>query len=165
MWKSDVYHLLQKRNVGVHVEVRERSRHQNVRGLICWNSLYNSYDPSKKRAITSLSNINRLIFVRGSVFLKKSELKFFNICTGIWSFRRLERRIYTTNRASSSSSYTGITTHYRFLAFLVILFHSALSLHWFLHRLISHYLHIFFDICNPSLPWSPSNSCTYRFSL
>ena len=29
----------------------------------------------------------------------------------------------------------------------------------------SHYLHIFFDICNPSLPWSPSNSCTYRFPL
>jgi hypothetical protein len=29
----------------------------------------------------------------------------------------------------------------------------------------SHYLHIFFDILNPSFPWSPSNSRTYRFPL
>jgi len=29
----------------------------------------------------------------------------------------------------------------------------------------SHYLRIFFVICNPSLPWSPSNSRTYRFPL
>jgi len=29
----------------------------------------------------------------------------------------------------------------------------------------SHYLHILFDICNPSLPWSPSNFPTYSFSL
>jgi hypothetical protein len=29
----------------------------------------------------------------------------------------------------------------------------------------SHYLHIFFDVCNPSLPWSPSSSHTYRFPL
>jgi len=27
----------------------------------------------------------------------------------------------------------------------------------------SHYLHIFFDIYNPSLPWTPSNSRTCRF--
>jgi hypothetical protein len=32
--------------------------------------------------------------------------------------------------------------------------------------LYSHYLHIFFDICNPSLSWSPSNSCTcFHFSI
>jgi len=47
MWRSDVYHLLQIRHVGVQDEVRERSRHQNVRGLICCNSLYNSCDPLK----------------------------------------------------------------------------------------------------------------------
>ena len=29
----------------------------------------------------------------------------------------------------------------------------------------SHYLHIFFDVCNPYLPWSPSSSRTYRFPL
>jgi len=29
----------------------------------------------------------------------------------------------------------------------------------------SHYLYIFFDIYNPSLLWSPSNSCTHRFPL
>ena len=29
----------------------------------------------------------------------------------------------------------------------------------------SHYLHIFFDIYNSSLPWSPSNSRTYGFTL
>ena len=29
----------------------------------------------------------------------------------------------------------------------------------------SHYLHIFFDIYNPSLPWSPSNSLTYMFPI
>jgi len=29
----------------------------------------------------------------------------------------------------------------------------------------SHYLHIFFNIYNPPLPWSPSNSRTYRFPL
>ena len=29
----------------------------------------------------------------------------------------------------------------------------------------SHYLQIFFNACNPSLPWSPSNSHTYRFPL
>ena len=29
----------------------------------------------------------------------------------------------------------------------------------------SHYLHIFFDIYNPSLPWSTSNSRNYRFPL
>jgi hypothetical protein len=29
----------------------------------------------------------------------------------------------------------------------------------------SHYLHIFFDIYNTSLPWSPSNSRTYMFSI
>ena len=28
-----------------------------------------------------------------------------------------------------------------------------------------HYLHIFLDIYSPSLPWSPSNSRTYRFPL
>ena len=32
-------------------------------------------------------------------------------------------------------------------------------------RPYSHYLHIFFDICNLSLQLSPSNSCTYRFLL
>jgi hypothetical protein len=26
-------------------------------------------------------------------------------------------------------------------------------------------LHIFFDVCNPSLPWSPSSAHTYRFPL
>jgi len=29
----------------------------------------------------------------------------------------------------------------------------------------SHYLQIFFNACNPSLPWSPSSSRTYRFPL
>ena len=29
----------------------------------------------------------------------------------------------------------------------------------------SYYLNIFFDIYDPSLPWSSSNSCTYRFPL
>ena len=28
-----------------------------------------------------------------------------------------------------------------------------------------HYLQIFFNSCNPSLPWSPSSSRTYRFPL
>jgi len=47
MWKSDVYHLLQISHVGRHVVVRELSWHQSVRGLICWNSLYNSCNPPK----------------------------------------------------------------------------------------------------------------------
>jgi hypothetical protein len=29
----------------------------------------------------------------------------------------------------------------------------------------SHYLKIFFNACNPSLPWSPSSSRTCRVSL
>jgi hypothetical protein len=29
----------------------------------------------------------------------------------------------------------------------------------------SHYLHIFFDVCNPSLPWSLPSFRTYRFPL
>jgi hypothetical protein len=29
----------------------------------------------------------------------------------------------------------------------------------------SHYLQIFINACNPSLPWSPSSSRTYRFLL
>jgi hypothetical protein len=29
----------------------------------------------------------------------------------------------------------------------------------------SHYLQIFFNACNPSLPWSPSSSRNYRFPL
>ena len=29
----------------------------------------------------------------------------------------------------------------------------------------SHYLQIFFNVCNPSLPWSPSSCRTYRFPL
>jgi len=29
----------------------------------------------------------------------------------------------------------------------------------------SHCLHAFFNVCNPSLPWSPSSSRTYRFPL
>jgi hypothetical protein len=48
------------------------------------------------------------------------------------------------------------------LVFSVIFFHCALSSHCFLHP---HYLQIFFNACNPSLPWSPSSSRTYRFSL
>jgi hypothetical protein len=69
---------------------------------------------------------------------------------------------------STPCSFSYVNRHYNslwVLAFSVILFHSALSLHWFLHRLIPHYLHIFFDIYNPSIPWSTSNSRTYRFPL
>ena len=51
------------------------------------------------------------------------------------------------------------------LAFSVILFHSALSSHCFLHCLNPNYLHIFFNVYNPSLLWSSSNSRTYRFPL
>ena len=29
----------------------------------------------------------------------------------------------------------------------------------------SHYFQILFNACNPSLPWSPSSSRTYRFPL
>jgi len=36
------------------------------------------------------------------------------------------------SKKNSSSSFTGITTHYGFLAFSVIRFYSALSLHCFL---------------------------------
>jgi len=51
------------------------------------------------------------------------------------------------------------------LAFSVIFFHSALSSHCFLHRLTPIICKSSSMACNPSLPWSPSSSRTYRFPL
>jgi len=64
---------------------------------------------------------------------------------------------------NSSSSFTGITTHCGFLAFSVIFFHSALT--QLSPPSYSHYLFIFFNVLNPSFPWSSSVSPTYWFPL
>ena len=109
------------------------------------------------------------------IFFKK---RVFNICccyamcTVFLDIWKIKNNKYFTELAclfySTPCSFSYVTGHYNLLwglAFSVIRFHSALSSHCFLHRLIPHYLHIFFDIYNPSLPWSPSNSRTYRFPL